>query len=107
MRIVAAAFALFAMQARAVADDLQTYKLELKGHKFTPAELRVPAAKPFWIVVTNNDDEADEFEMGAPTLEKMIQPGAEGRLWIRPLAPGRYTFFDDFHPDAQGAIVAE
>jgi heme/copper-type cytochrome/quinol oxidase subunit 2 len=107
MRISAAAFALFALQAGAAADDLQTYKLELKGHKFTPAELHVPAAKPFWIVVTNNDDEADEFEMGAPTLEKMVQPGAEGRVRVRPLAPGRYTFFDDFHPDAQGAIVAE
>jgi hypothetical protein len=107
MRIIAAAFAVFALQAGAVADDLQTYKLELKGHKFTPAELHVPAAKPFWIVITNNDDEADEFEMSAPTLEKMVQPGAEGRVRVRPLAPGRYTFFDDFHPDAQGAIIAE
>jgi len=45
--------------------------------------------------------------MSAPTLEKMIQPGAEGRVRARPLAPGRYDFFDDFYPDAKGAIVAE
>jgi hypothetical protein len=107
MRIIAAAFAFFALQAGAVADDLQTYRLVLKGQKFTPAELHVPAAKPFWLVVANNNDEPDEFEMNAPPLEKVIQPGAEGRVRVRPLAPGRYVFFDDFHPDAKGAIVAE
>jgi hypothetical protein len=27
---------------------------------------------------------------------------------VRPLSPGRFTFFDDFHPDTlKGAIVAE
>ena len=45
--------------------------------------------------------------MNAPPLEKVIQPGAEGRVRVRHLAPGRYDFFDDFHPDAKGAIVAE
>jgi hypothetical protein len=107
LKIAAVVLAFFALQAGAVADDLQTYKLELKDHKFAPAELHVPAAKPFWVVIANSEDAADEFEMGAPTVEKIIQPGAEGRVRVRPLAPGRYTFFDDFHPDAKGAIVAE
>ena len=107
VRLLGAIIALFALPASALADDLQTYRLELKGHKFAPAELHVSAAKPFWIVVVNDDDEADEFEMSAPSLEKMVQPGAEGRVRVRPLAPGRYDFFDDFHPDAKGAIVAE
>jgi hypothetical protein len=105
--IVAAIFAFFALRATAVAEDIQTYKLELKGNKFAPVELHVPAAKPFWIVIANSDDAADEFEMNAPSLEKIIQPGSEGRVRVRPLAPGRYVFFDDFHPDAKGAIVAE
>ncbi len=107
LKIIAAAFAFFALQAGAVADDLQTYKLVLKDHKFAPEELHVPAAKPFWIIIANNDDAAGEFEMSAPTLEKIIQPGAEGRVRVRPLAPGSYSFFDDFHPDAKGAIVAD
>ena len=38
------------------AEDLQTYTLMLQGHKFTPAELRVPSAKPFYLVVVNKDD---------------------------------------------------
>jgi hypothetical protein len=107
MRIIAAGLILACIQAGASADDLQTYTLTLQGHKFTPAELRVPSAKPFYIVVVNKDDTADEFEMSAPPLEKVVQPGAEGRLRVRPLSQGRFTFFDDFHPDAKGAIVAQ
>jgi hypothetical protein len=93
--------------ASARAEDLQTYNLTLKGHKFAPAELHIPSGRPFFIVVTNGDATADEFEMGSPPLEKMIQPGAEGRMRVRPLAPGRFEFFDDFHPEARGALVAE
>jgi Cupredoxin-like domain len=38
----------------------------------------------------------------------VILPGSEGRVRLRPLAPGRFTFFDDFHPEtAQGVVVAE
>ncbi len=94
--------------APAAAEDLTTYKLSIKGHKFDPAELHVAAGKPFWLVVTNQDAAADEFEMGSPPLEKVLQPGASGQLRVRPLSPGRFTFFDDFHPDTpKGAIVAE
>jgi len=102
------AASLCALISTARAEDLQTYTLTLKGHRFAPAELLVPAGKPFYLLVVNQDDTPDEFEMSAPPLEKVIQPGAEGRLRVRPLAPGRFVFFDDFHPDAaRGVIVAE
>jgi hypothetical protein len=92
----------------AKAEDLQTYAVTLKGHRFSPAELHVPSGKPFFVMVTNGDDTSDEFEMSAPPVEKVIAPGEQGRLRIRPLAPGRFRFFDDFHPDtAQGAFVSE
>jgi hypothetical protein len=90
------------------AEDLQTFALTLKAHRFLPAELHVPAGKPFFLVVANQEDTTDEFEMRAPALEKVILPGSEGRVRVRPLAPGRFMFFDDFHPETpQGAIVAE
>jgi hypothetical protein len=92
----------------AYAEDLATYSITLKNHRFAPAEIHVPSGKPFFIVVTNADDTPDEFEMNAPPVEKVIVPGEQGRLRIRPLAPGRFRFFDDFHPDtAQGAFVSE
>jgi uncharacterized cupredoxin-like copper-binding protein len=90
------------------AEDLTTYRLSIKGHKFDPAELHVVAGKPFFLVVTNQDGAADEFEMGSPPLEKVLQPGASGQMRVRPLSAGRFTFFDDFHPDTpKGAIVAQ
>jgi Cupredoxin-like domain len=92
----------------AYADELATYSITLKNHRFAPTEIHVPSGKPFFIVVTNADDSPDEFEMNAPPVEKVIAPGEQGRLRIRPLAPGRFRFFDDFHQDtAQGAFVSE
>jgi heme/copper-type cytochrome/quinol oxidase subunit 2 len=89
-------------------EDLTTYTTTLKNHRFSPAEIHVPSGKPFLIVVTNADDTADEFEMHAPAVEKLIPPGEQGKLRIRPLAPGRFPFFGDFHQDtAQGAFISE
>jgi hypothetical protein len=99
--------AAFAALAPAGAEDLQTYQVTIKDHHFNPAELHVPAGKPFVLEVANQDAQPDEFEMHAPPLEKVIQPGASGRVRVRPLAKGRFTFFDDFHPDTKGAIIAE
>jgi Cupredoxin-like domain len=89
------------------AEDLATYSITLKNHRFVPAEIHVPSGKAFFILVTNADDTSDEFEMNAPPVEKVIAPGAQGKLRIRPLAPGRFRFFDDFHQEAQGAFVSE
>jgi Cupredoxin-like domain len=90
------------------AEDLETYSLTLRGRHFVPAELHVPSGKPFFLVVSNRENATDEFEMSSPPLEKVILPGSDGRVRVRPLAPGRFVFFDDFHPETpQGAIVAE
>jgi hypothetical protein len=45
------------------AEDLQTFTLLLKARRFAPAELHVPAGKPFFLVVSNQEDTPDEFEM--------------------------------------------
>jgi hypothetical protein len=90
------------------AEDLATYSITLKNHRFTPSEIHVPTGKPFFVVVTNADDTADEFEMNAPAVEKVIPPGGQGKARIRPLGPGRFPFFGDFHQDtAQGAFISE
>jgi uncharacterized cupredoxin-like copper-binding protein len=108
MKATTMALALLALSgSKAAAEDLQTYTLVVKGHKFSPAELHVPAGKPFYLIVSNKDDTADEFEMSAPPLEKVVQPGDEGRIRVRPLAPGKFGYFDDFHPEAKGTLVAD
>ena len=90
------------------AEDLAIYTTTLKNHRFSPAEIHVPSGKPFFIVVTNADDEPDEFEMNAPAFEKVIRPGEQGKIRMRPLAPGRFPFFADLHKDTgQGAFISE
>ena len=92
----------------ASAEDLQTYSLTLKNHRFAPTEIHVPNGKPFFVSVKNLDDTADEFEMHSPPVEKVIPPGEEAKVRIRPLAVGRFNFKGDFHSDtAQGVIISE
>ena len=90
------------------ADDLKTYEIVLKDHRFTPAEIHVPTGKPFFVLVTNASDGADEFEMLLPAVEKGLQPGQQGKVRIRPLGPGRFPFFGESDPDnEQGVFVSE
>jgi hypothetical protein len=41
-------------------------------------------------------------------IERLIPGGGKGRVRLRPLGPGRYTFLGEFHEGtAQGAVMAE
>jgi hypothetical protein len=48
-----------------------------------------------------------EFESVSLRVEKVVAPGSEGIINVRPLAPGRYEFFDDFHQEARGTLVVQ
>jgi hypothetical protein len=106
--IAAVASLSLAMASLATADDLTTYQIVLESHKFTPSEIHVPTGKPFIVVVTNNNDAADEFEMLLPALERTLQAGQQGKMRIRPLGPGRFPFFGESDPDNErGVFVSE
>ena len=97
-----------ALAAQARADELPTYTLLLKDHKFTPSEIHVTSGKPFVVVVTNANGEADEFEMLLPAVEKGLAPGEQKQVRIRPLAPGRFPFFGETDPNSErGVFVSE
>jgi Cupredoxin-like domain len=85
------------------AEDLQTFTLKLKAHQFIPAELHVPAGKAFFLIVSNQEDAADEFEMNSPPLEKVIEPGGDGRVRVRPLAPDALFSSTTFIPEPRAA----
>ena len=107
-RLIASCAMCFGFAAFAQADDLATYEIVLKAHKFTPSEIHVPAGKSFYVLVTNASDGADEFEMLIPAVEKGLQPGQQGKVRIRPLGVGRFAFFGESDPDGErGTIVSE
>ena len=91
----------------ACAQDAEA-KLVIRGHKFEPAELTVPAGKKVKLVIQNLDDTAEEFESYELNREKVIPPKGQITLYVGPLKPGRYAFFGDFHKDsAKGVLIAQ
>jgi plastocyanin len=91
----------------AQAADLLTFKLEMNDGKLTPARIEVPAGQRIKIEVRNTGKGAAEFESVQLRKEKVLAPGADSFVVIAPLSPGEYKFFDDFHQQAQGVIVAK
>jgi len=82
-----------------------TLSLTIKDHQFEPAEVHAPAGKPITFRVKNLGSIAAEFESSELHFEKVIAAGGEATVHVRPLAPGRYNFFDDFHRQTQGFLV--
>jgi heme/copper-type cytochrome/quinol oxidase subunit 2 len=91
----------------ALAQETVTIGLTVKNHQFQPGEIRAPANKRIVLKIKNLDSAAMEFESVALRVEKVVVAGGEGTINIRPLAPGRYNFFDDFNPQTKGTLVVE
>ncbi len=86
----------------------ETYALTIKDHKFDPAELKIAADKAATLVVKNLDATPEEFESKPLRIEKIVPPNSEATFQLRPLKPGRYKFFGEFHEDtAKGEVVVE
>jgi hypothetical protein len=84
------------------------FTIKIKDHRFTPAEMRVPANKQIKLVVVNEDRTPEEFESHELKREKVIPGNSRAQVFIGPLKPGRYPFFGEFHEaTAKGVIVAE
>ena len=87
------------------ADDLT---LTLKDHKFSPAEIKVPANKRVKLTVVNDDATPEEFESHELRVEKVIPGKSKGIVRIGPLKPGRYPFIGEYHEStAKGVVIAE
>lgn len=90
-----------------LAAPLPSYELNIRDGHFTPASLQVPAGQRFKIVVHNVGQGPIEFESTPLRVEKVLSPGVSSFVVIHPLKPGRYPFFDEFHPELpQGVIEA-
>ena len=87
------------------AEDPVNLSVTIKDYKFEPAELHAPPGKPIVIHVKNLNTIVSEFESSDLHFEKIVPVGSEAVVRVRPLQPGRYTFFDDFHRATQGYLV--
>jgi plastocyanin len=88
------------------ADDVFT--IQIKNHRFEPAELTVPAGKKVKLLVENLDASPEEFESHELNREKIISGNSKATIYIGPLAAGKYPFFGEFNEaTAQGVIIAK
>jgi heme/copper-type cytochrome/quinol oxidase subunit 2 len=101
--VLASVFVVSAGVSRA--DEPVPVLIIIKDHQFEPAEVHAPAERPISITIKNLDSIAAEFESDALHVEKVVPPGREAVVRVRPLEPGRYNFFDDFHRATQGFLV--
>ena len=99
------ALALVLVAHRASAQDAVMLSLILQNHQFVPAEVHAPPGKQIAIRVKNLNDIVSEFESSDLHFEKIVPAGSEATVYVRPLQPGRYNFYDDFHHATQGYLV--
>jgi hypothetical protein len=79
--------------------------VSVKNHRFQPAEIHAPANVPIVLTVKNLDSTPMEFESVSLRVEKVVTGSGQGIIRLRPLSPGRYNFFDDFHAETNGVLV--
>lgn len=91
----------------AMADDMPTFRLEMKDGVLSQTKIMVPANKRFKIVLINRGKSPAEFESLQLRKEKVLAPGVESFVVFQSLSPGVYKFYDEFHSAAQGVIVAK
>jgi heme/copper-type cytochrome/quinol oxidase subunit 2 len=89
------------------AQQTASVTISVKNHQFQPGEIHTPANVPVELHVKNLDSAPMEFESVSLRVEKVVTGNGEGVIRLRPLAPGRYEFFDDFHPQTRGVLIAK
>lgn len=97
--------ALFA--GTAGADSAGVYALQISDAGFSPATVHIPAGQKVQLKVTNSRRLPSEFESFALNREKVVPPGGSITVWVGPLKPGHYSFFDDFNPGKTGEVVVD
>jgi hypothetical protein len=97
----------FGFAAAAFADEPAKVSITLENHKFSPAEPTAPAGKPIVIEIVNQDKTPAEFESKPLRVEKVVPGGDKITVQVRPLKPGRYRFFDDYHESTEGFLVTQ
>jgi plastocyanin len=107
-RTLAILAATLATSATAWAAGEPEFGLVLEGHKFKPDRLEVPAGKKLKFLVENRDATPAEFESETLKVEKVIPGKGKATVFVGPLKPGEYKFFDEYNEKtATGVVVAK
>jgi plastocyanin len=102
-----ASVTLLGLSAAALAADDAPVQITIKSQAFAPAEIHVPAGVKVELHIVNDDDLPAEFESTDLSREIVVPAHKDVKVFIGPLDAGRYRFFNDFHQEAEGYVVAD
>jgi plastocyanin len=91
---------------RAVAADPQV-PISIRDHQFVPSEVPVPPGVKVELVIKNEQAVSAEFESTVLHREKIVRAGGTITVFVGPLDPGTYEFFDDFNRATRGRLVVK
>ena len=94
--------------APALGETAAQFEVTLKGDVFTPAEVKVPADKPFTMKFFNKDAAAAEIEAKDLKIEKIVAGNSEIIVRVGAMKPGRYLFVNEYkEATVKGYVVVE
>ncbi len=102
MKIILFCLLLFPLATFAADTD---YALNIKDQRFQPNELIIMAGQKAKLVIRNQDGMPAEFESSDLSREVIVPGHGEIVIYVGPLEPGTYQFFNDFNHEMKGSIV--
>jgi hypothetical protein len=93
-------------QSAPAQSPIPSFAVGIRDGEFVPTSLEVPAGQKLELRVTNERKTAAEFESSDLRREKVVPVGGQVTVYVGPLRPGTYEFFDDFNPQIRGRLVA-
>jgi hypothetical protein len=91
----------------ALAADEAPTVLTIRDGKFEPNQLALPSGVKLKLVIRNLDAIPAEFESYDLSREVVVPGHGETTIYIGPMDPGSYQFFNDFNHEMQGSIAAK
>ncbi len=99
------AAALLVGASPAHAAEQKVFQIAIEKQAFTPSTLTIPAGQRVKLMVSNKDTIPAEFESSDFSREVVIPGKTTLPVYVGPLDPGTYHFFNDFHPQSKGTLI--
>ena len=96
---------LIAEAVQASDQDAGYHLVFTEDQQFQPANLEIPPGKRVRLIVENQSTVPAEFESFELNREKIVVPHGHIIIYLGPLDPGTYNYFNDFNRATKGTIT--
>lgn len=101
------AICLSLLSGTAQAEDTPTFKMVVDQNGFSPAQITIPVGQTVKLMVQNRSALPAEFESNDFSCEKVIPGKSTVPVYVGPLKPGTYRFYNDFSPGKTGKLIVK